>query len=244
MNVEEILNKIKEYKDYKNNNTHWSKKEIQLPDNGGKFEVKGFGICNDDNFDKGSFRYYLEFEIINPQGNKGNLVSIMMNPSSETNPNNNKIDSTVTNVIRMAYVSGYSKVIILNSFPYINGNGTESLEKNNNSKDSQENKLNKDFINNFLKANVNNQDIDILLAWGGNIKNTVEDYSKFLKPYENQNKIYVYNITKNSFPMHPSPFNKEKVNNALKSKTCLKNVKLKCERRKKIAVDISKKQFR
>lgn len=239
MNVEEILNKIKEYrKDYKNNNTHWSKKEIQLPDNGGKFKVNGFGICKDDQFDKGSFRYYLEFDIINPQGNKRNLVSIMMNPSSETNPTNNqKIDSTVTNVIRMAYVSGYSKVIILNSFPYINGNGTESLEKNNNSKGSQENKLNKEFINKFLKDKENNQDIDILLAWGGNIKNTVEDYSKSLEPYEEQNKIYVYDITKNSFPMHPSPFNKEKVNNALKSKTCLKNVKLKCEQRKKIAVE-------
>lgn len=235
MNVEEILNKIKEYKDYKNNNTHWFEKEIQLLDNGEKFKVNGFGICEDDKFDKGSFRYYLEFDIINPQGNKGNLVSIMMNPSSETDPANKKIDLTVTNVIRMAYVSGYSKVIILNSFPYINGNGKESLEKNNKSMDSQKNELNKDFINKILKENIDNQ--DILLAWGGNIKNTVEDYSKFLKPYENQNKIYVYDITKNSFPMHPSPFNKEKVNNALKSKTCLKNVKLKCERRKKIAVE-------
>ena len=236
MKVEEILNKIE---DYRNNNIHWSKKEIQLPDNGGKFEVKGFGICNDDNFDKGSFRYYLEFEIINPQGNKGNLVSIMMNPSSETNPNNNnKIDSTVTNVIRMAYVSGYSKVIVLNSFPYINGNGTESLEKNSNSKDSQENKLNKDFINNFLKANVNNQDIDILLAWGENIKNTVEDYSKFLKPYENQNKIYVYDITKNSFPMHPSPYNQKKVDKIINAQKQLKKVQLITEgsRRTKIAV--------
>lgn len=234
MNVEEIFEKIEKYRE--NTNTHWSEKKIQLPDNGEIFKVNGFGICEDDNFEKGKFRYYLEFDI-NSHGNKGSLVSIMMNPSSETDPANKKIDLTVTNVIRMAYVSGYSKVIILNSFPYINGNGTESLEKNNNSKDSQENKLNKDFINNFLKANVNNQDIDILLAWGGNIKNTVEDYSKFLKPYENQNKIYVYDITKNSFPMHPSPFNKEKVNNALKSKTCLKNVKLKCERRKKIAVE-------
>lgn len=244
MQEENIFEKIKEYrnKDYKSNNTtHWFEKEIELVKNSGnKFKVNGFGICANDKFEKdekGTFRYYLEFEIINPKGKKGDLVSIMMNPSDKTNPKNKKIDSTVTNVLRMAYVSEYSKVILLNSFPYINGNGNYSAK--NLETYSNENKINRNFIKNFLKENIDKQ--DILLAWGGNVKNTIADYYDILKPYEEYNKIYVYNITSQKFPMHPSPFNQDKVNEILRNEKKLQKVSL-VKKRQKIVVIANKNE--
>lgn len=234
MNVEEIEKEIEKYQKGENKK-HWQNKKIDITIKGKEtsFSVNGFGICENDNFSIESYRYYLEFEIINPKGNKGSIVSIMMNPSDQTNPDNQTIDSTVTNVIRMAYVSGYSKVIILNSFPYINGNGKQSLEKFDEISDNNQLKINKGFIKNFLE-NIKNH--DILLAWGGDMKNTKEDYAKILKKYED--KIFVYNITSNDFPMHPSQYNQNEVNKILNGEKKLKKVQLILgdNRRKKIAV--------
>lgn len=242
MNVEEIEKEIEKYQKGENKK-HWQNKNIDITIKGKKtsFNVNGFGICENDNFSIESSRYYLEFEIINPKGNKGSIVSIMMNPSDQTNPDNQTIDNTVTNVIRMAYVSGYSKVIILNSFPYINGNDDESLtqyDKLKKDKDKTSHKIelniNKEFIGKFLE-NQNKQ--DILLAWGGDMKNTKEDYAEILKKYED--KIFVYNITSDDdFPMHPSPKNQKEVNKILNGEKKLKKVQLILgdNRRKKIAV--------
>lgn len=241
MNVNDIEKEIKKYNDNKKDaKLYWKNKEISLA-NGEKFCVNGFGVCENDDFSPTSYRYYLEFEIINSKGNKGSIASIMMNPSDQTNPDKQTIDSTVTNVIKMAYLSGYSKVIILNSFPYINGNGNESLTtydeltKKDKDKISDSNvlKINKDFIANFLE----NQDKqDILLAWGGDMKNTKNDYTEILKKYED--KIYVYNITKNNFPMHPSPYNQKEVDKIINAQKQLKKVQLITEgkRRTKLAV--------
>lgn len=239
-NIEKINKKIEEYRKGVEKKVYWKNKEIKIDINitEKSFTVNGFGICENDNFEESNFRYYLEFDINNPLEKKGTIVSIMMNPSDKTNPENNLIDSTVTNVIKMAYVSGYSKVIILNSFPYINGNGKESLNEKNNSEDK--NKLNREFIYEFLKENVNN--VDILLAWGGQIKNTIADFNEVLKPYNTNEKIYVYDITADKFPMHPSPYNEENVQNAINDgKNCFKKVTLLTgNRRKKIGVAIKK----
>lgn len=235
MNVVDIEKEIKKYQnDANKKNWHWKNKKIDINIKGKEtsFSVNGFGICENDNFSKTSYRYYLEFEIINPIGNKGSIASIMMNPSNETNPDKQTIDSTVTNVIRMAYVSGYSKVIILNSFPYINGNGKESLKEHDKKTDYKED-VNKKFVVNLLKNQYNQ---DILLAWGGDIKNTKKDYGEILKKYED--KIYVYNITKSNFPMHPSPYNQKEVDKIINAQKQLKKVQLITEgsRRTKIAV--------
>lgn len=235
--VKEINEKIKEYR---NSKRMWKNKEIKININSTEesFTVNGFGVCENNNFEENGFRYYLEFDINNSLPKKRTIVSIMMNPSDKTNPtgDGNPIDSTVTNVIKMAYVSGYSKVIILNSFPYINGNGEESLKEKDNSEDK--NKLNKDFIYEFLKENVNN--VDILLAWGGQIKNTKEDFAEALENYND--KIYVYDVTADKFPMHPSPYNNENVQKAINDgENCFKKVNLLIGNgRKKIGVAIKK----
>lgn len=89
MNVVDIEKEIKKYQnDANKKNWHWKNKKIDINIKGKEtsFSVNGFGICENDNFSKTSYRYYLEFEIINPKGNKGSIASIMMNPSNETNP--------------------------------------------------------------------------------------------------------------------------------------------------------------
>ena len=236
MNVVDIEKEIKKYQnDANKKNWHWNNKKIDINIKGKEtsFSVNGFGICENDNFSKTSYRYYLEFEIINPKGNKGSIASIMMNPSDQTNPVKQAIDSTVTNVIRMAYVSGYLKVIILNSFPYINGNGKASLKEHDENHDYKEKEVNTNFRVDFLENQYNQ---DILLAWGGDIKNTKQDYGEILKKYED--KIYVYNITKSNFPMHPSPYNQKEVDKIINAQKQWKKVQLITEgsRRTKIAV--------
>ncbi len=185
MNVEEIFEKIE--KNRENTNTHWSEKKIQLPDNGEIFKVNGFGICEDDNFEKGSFRYYLEFDINSIKNNKS-LVVLLMNPSDKTNPKKQNIDNTIKNALKIGFSMNYSKVIILNSFAKICGNGKEAekyyltmKKEDKTSKNRTVEDINEDFVKRFL-----NDTDEILLACGSGISEDL--YQKYLKTLNIANK--------------------------------------------------------
>ena len=193
MDLNNIFEKIKNAK------VEICKNDINLP-TGDKVSVTGFGVCENNDYSENSYRYYLEFNIDKPLSKKGTLFSILMNPSNKTNPNKN-IDWTIQNVIKMAYIVGYSKVVILNSFALIQSNGNLA-EKN--FEDNNFEKLNKKFIKEFINKN---SDKDILCAWG--TKSKIADLEFVNKSLKNK---FVYSITKKDFPRHSSPYNSKKVN--------------------------------
>ena len=95
-------------------------------------EVNGFAYCDCETPKAKSdcYRYYIELEMNNPKNNK-TLVVLMLNPSNtfpEMNGKKSTVDGTVKNAVRIAYKAGYSKVIILNSFNYIDGNSLTAIK--------------------------------------------------------------------------------------------------------------------
>ena len=161
-----------------------------------KIKVTGFGYYDTDEPKRknNNHRYYLELEIKGIT-NTNTLTAIMMNPSNTFPNSKNKkstIDSTVKNVIRMAYLLKYSKIIVLNSFALIDGDG-----KNTHSDNSQ--KKNLAIIEAYIKENKNS---DYLLAWGNNAEDT-DKICKYLKDNIDKNKIFVYKKNKNGNPCHP-----------------------------------------
>lgn len=129
-------------------------------------EVEGLAYynCEKPTAKTNCHRYYLELNIKKPNGNKGRLAVIMLNPSN-TFPKKG-VDATVKNVVRIAYKLGYSSVIILNSFSYIDGNSsTAKKNENNNSGD-----YNLNIISNVLNENKN-----LMIAWGTKISKTIKN---------------------------------------------------------------------
>lgn len=122
-----ILNTIKEYF-----NINLEENEQIISDSFSKYpgekkkkiNVCGYGIFKDNIAKRGSHRYFLEIQI-NNIGNK-TLTAFMLNPSNSL-PNEG-FDQTVRNVIRIAYVKNYSKVVILNTFSLINGKGQDAIK--------------------------------------------------------------------------------------------------------------------
>ena len=205
MNVEEILNKIECTKSETIENTiAFRKKEKGEIEN--KIEVYGFGIYEGNKCTKGGNRYYLEFNLKNNEiDSQKTMYVLLMNPSN-TFPKKS-IDSTIQNVIRVAYASKeFKKVVILNSFSKICGNGEEAkkyfkrLGNESNHKDVhvQFEKKNKDFVTTILN------DVDeILIACGnGVLEEQYQDYLSQLK----DKKIWTYSnsLTSNSRPRHLS----------------------------------------
>lgn len=150
-----------------------------------KITVCGYGIFKDNIAKRGSHRYFLESQI-NNISNK-TLTAFMLNPSNSL-PNEG-FDQTVRNVIRIAYVKNYSKIVILNTFSLINGKG-------------------QDAIKNYKKQAKNNN--DLMIAWGTQIQTSDKIY--YLKQIKNikqkENKdinlvAYAWNGISNC-PYHPS----------------------------------------
>ena len=126
MDLNNIFEKIKNAK------VEICKNDINIPTSD-IVGVTGYGVCENNDYSENSYRYYLEFNIDKPLSKKGTLISILMNPSNKTNPNKN-IDGTIQNVIKMAYIVGSSKIVILNSFALIQSNGNlaeKNFEDNN-----------------------------------------------------------------------------------------------------------------
>lgn len=159
--------------------------------------VCGYGIFKDNIAEQGSHRYFLEITI-NNSGNKI-LTAFMLNPSNSL-PNEG-FDQTVRNVIRIAYIKGYSKVVILNTFSLINGKGQDAIKQARSNND-----LNREIIDFYLK----NYSYDLLIAWGTKIQSSDKNY--YLKQIKNIQKkdnkninLIAYAWNKNSnCPYHPS----------------------------------------
>ncbi len=202
-NLQELTNDLHKLQ-INNNFDLWVSKKYVYNFPNEKIFVKGFGYydTNEPKRRKGprkDHRYYLEFNI-DGRTNGNIITAIMMNPSNTFPASKNKkstIDFTVKNVIRMAYQLGkYSKIVILNSFALIDGNGAEAHSDNQSLQ-----KKNLDIIEAYIKEN---KDSDYLLAWGNNAEDT-DKIRNFLKNNISENKILVYKTTKNgNYPCHPS----------------------------------------
>ncbi len=163
--------------------------------------VYGYGIFKDNIAKRGSHRYFLEISI-NNSGNKI-LTAFMLNPSNSL-PNEG-FDQTVRNIIRIAYIKGYSKVVILNTFSLINGKGQDAI-RNYKKQARNNNDLNREIIDFYLK----NYAYDLLIAWGTQIQSSDKNY--YLKQIKNIQKkdnkninLIAYAWNKNSnYPYHPS----------------------------------------
>lgn len=196
MKVEEILNKIGCTKSETIKNTiAFRKKEKGEIEN--KIEVCGFGIYEENKCTKGGHRYYLEFNLENNEINsQKTMYVLLMNPSNTFPPKS--IDSTIQNVIRVAYaLKEFKKVVILNSFSKICGNGEEAKKyfKNKNVKLEEKNEK---LVINFLES------VDeILIACGDGVSE--EQYQSYLTQLKDK-KIWTYanSLTLNSRPRHLS----------------------------------------
>lgn len=205
MNVEEILNKIgcTKSKPITKKITFRKKEKGEIEN---KIEVCGLGIYEENKCKKCGNRYYLEFNLKNNEiDSQKTMYVLLMNPSN-TFPDKS-IDSTIQNVIRVAYaIKEFKKVVILNSFSKICGNGEEAkkyfkrLENESNHKDVhvQFEKKNKDFVTTILN------DVDeILIACGDGVSE--EQYQSYLTQLKDK-KIWTYanSLTLNSRPRHLS----------------------------------------
>ena len=196
MNVEEILNKIgcTKSKPITKKITFRKKEKGEIEN---KIEVCGFGIYEENKCKKGGNRYYLEFNLKNNEiDSQKTMYVLLMNPSN-TFPDKN-IDSTIQNVIRVAYaLKEFKKVVILNSFSKICGNGEEAKKyfKNKNVKLEEKNEK---LVINFLES------VDeILIACGDGVSE--EQYQSYLTQLKDK-KIWTYanSLTLNSRPRHLS----------------------------------------
>lgn len=181
------------------------KKSIKF-NNNYKINVFGIGIYNnqdpekelepkkrlkEEDRTKEIRRFSLELNIKEPKGNK-TLATIMMNPS-KTYPKKNKesrIDRTVQNIIKIAYVCGYNKIYVYNIFSLINPNSSFQYE---------EDEFNTDGIIKFLNKN----NCDTLIAWGENKEKYTQDILGLL----NKRNLFVWDLTDKLKPRHPSPIN-------------------------------------
>lgn len=222
MNTEEIFEKIEEYRtcELQSEETHWNNREINIPVLNKKFKVNGFGVCDGkDNFEKGSYRYYLEFNNDNNKSNKS-LTVLLMNPSDKTYPDKH-IDNTIKNALRIGFVEKYSKVIILNSFAKICGNGSEAETYYNTM--SKDDKLIEDENKKFVEEILKNAD-DILFACGSKVSE--ELYQNYLTILKISNKkIWSYAKDRTKYKNRPrhlstqSPKNRTRFNEFLKKPT-------------------------
>ena len=168
-------------------------------ENNCRIDVKGFAYynCESPKAKTDCYRYYLELEINN--SNK-TLVVLMLNPSNtfpEMNGKKSTVDGTVKNAVRIAYKAGYSKVIILNSFNYIDGNSLTAIK----SASQTSNDINAKIISNVLTEHK-----DLMIAWGTKVRQ--KDKNIILKSIWDKVtylKIYAYAWNKNSnCPYHPA----------------------------------------
>lgn len=124
----------------------------------------------------------------------------MLNPSNtlpEANGKKSTVDGTVKNAVRIAYKAGYSKVIILNSFNFIDGNSITAVKSA---------KENSNDFNTKIITNVLAQHKDFMIAWGTKVrkKDKIQILSKIWDITTDIN-IFAYAWNSNSnCPYHPA----------------------------------------
>lgn len=195
-------------------------------------QYKNAKVCheNQDNFAQEVHRYYLELQLEKNSAftqNKDVLVALMMNPSATFYNEDNgacEIDPTVQNVCRLAYASGYFKVVALNCFSLIEPNSevlkTKNMQQIDESSGFECSDKNLKYIKNALVERgfrSTNTDIDLLLATGNNP--VPEKIFDVLKSVKDSIPFYVFALNKTNTPKHLSlrvPRNRELIDDVIK----------------------------
>lgn len=161
-------------------------------------DVKGYGIYDAE----AENRYCLCIDI--PNNSNKSLTTLLMNPSNtfpleiaKTKGIKSRFDQTIRNLIRLASVKGYSQIVVLNTFPFIEGNSTEANKYAQNNK-----QLNSDFIETVL-----NNSSEILVACGDNVKSGLyTEYFNIIAGLKDNVKLYTYtqSFTAKGRPRHLS----------------------------------------
>lgn len=149
-------------------------------------------------FDKYPYkhRYFARYNL---SSNDKSIVFILYNPSY-ANPDEN--DDTIQNCINLAEDSGYGIVEIINLFSLRTPNPSKSSLKNTNS-------ANKEFIINYLRQISNDENKDVVFAWGlgkekdSYCKNLIEEIETILK----DKQTFIIGVNQevaNEFNHHPS----------------------------------------
>ena len=149
-------------------------------------------------FDKYPYkhRYFARYNL---SSNDKSIVFILYNPSY-ANPDEN--DDTIQNCIKLAEDSGYGIVEIINLFSLRSPNPSKSSLKNTNS-------VNKEFLISYLRQISNDENKDVVLAWGlgkekdSYCKNLIEEIETVLK----NKQTFIIGVNKevvNEFNHHPS----------------------------------------
>lgn len=149
-------------------------------------------------FDKYPYkhRYFARYNL---SSNDKTIVFILYNPSY-ANPDEN--DDTINNCIKLAENSDYGIVEIINLFSLRTPNPSKLSLKNTNS-------VNKEFIISYLRQISNDENKDIVLAWGlgkekdSYCKNLIEEIETVLK----NKQTFIIGVNQkvaNEFNHHPN----------------------------------------
>ena len=149
-------------------------------------------------FDKYPYkhRYFARYNL---SSKDKSIVFILYNPSY-ANPDEN--DDTIQNCIKLAEDSNYGIVEIINLFSLRSPNHSKSSLKNTNS-------VNKEFIISYLRQISNDENKDVVLAWGLGkekdpyCKNLIEEIKTVLK----NKQTFIIGVNQevaNKFNHHPS----------------------------------------
>ncbi len=189
-----------------------------------KIELDTYSVYDSKSPKQNTNRYYIEFKIKNnpltiTKRNTETLVTLLQNPSNTFPTEKMVIDETVQNVIKMAYLNGYKKIVVLNTKPLINGNSKATEAKYINSDNTQKLIINSKFIQEYL--NNYSKNADFLVAWGTNksILNEIinNEYIELINK-NFKDRIWAYDTTKKNYPRHPgswSPHNNKPVRDFL-----------------------------
>ncbi|MBR6098616.1 DUF1643 domain-containing protein [bacterium] len=159
------------------------------------YDVKGYGIYDS----KAENRFCLLIELPNNKNKKGVLSTLLVNPAN-TFPADivkkknlkSRFDQTIRNLIVLANAIGYSQIIVINTFPYIESNSKVANEY------YKKNKSNNEFfkLNFELVEKILNSSNEILVACGDSIdSNLYSDYFEIIKKIKKNNintKLFTY----------------------------------------------------
>lgn len=185
---------------------HWTNSKTSKSINYSKTEA----LSISQNFSSPYFKYRYYYS--KTWGDKTNILTfIMFNPSTADIDND---DATIKNCIKVAYVSGFEGIEVINLFSLRSPN-VSYLNKIASISDIQDDN-NEAYLTNVL-ANSKN----IVLAWGSHTltceKKSIMDNrkEKAIKLSINQNKnIYCISMNKNNAPTHPGPQSFNKIHKA------------------------------
>ncbi len=187
-----------------NKNTYNLQKDIKI-----NLEAYAIYDCKNPKTKQGYNHYYLEFKIKNPIKKRSwvessTLVTLLQNPSNTLPKEDStiKIDTTIQNVVRIAYLSGYKKIVVLNIFPLIDGNSSDTKKFLNENPNKSKTNINTEFIKKYFENNAKN--FDFLIAWGSrsNILKQIKEaeYYSIINQIENK---WAFGINDNNTPNHP-----------------------------------------